>query len=192
MPRRKTLPDSDVLDAAHGVMHAEGPEALTFARLATATGLSASTLVQRFGSKEMLKQRALLQAWDRLDARTTAAAAAAERTPRGAIRLLVSLSGYGDIEAYAEGLLVLREDLRDPVLRARGAAWKSALARALDACFSGEKRAPPGIGMLMATQWQGSLLWWSFDPKGRVERHVGRSLEAFVAALLGPASRRRA
>lgn len=41
----------------------------------------------------------------------------------GAIALLVGRSGaYGGIESYANGLLVLREDFRDPVLRARGAA----------------------------------------------------------------------
>ena len=54
--------------------------------------------------------------------------------------MLVALSGdYGGIEAYAEGLLVLREDLRDPVLRARGAAWKKALSKALDDCFAGSR-----------------------------------------------------
>src|SRR5262245_55513491 len=184
MPRPKTLPDEEVLAAAHRLMHARGPEALTFATLARACGLSASTLVQRFRSKAALKQSTLLYAWDRLDEKTAKLAATAPRTPEGAIAMLVALSrDNGGIEAYAEGLLVLREDLRDPALRARGAAWKAALSRALDACFSELPHAPPGIGLLMASQWQGSLLWWSFDPQGRVERFVEDSLRRFVSAV---------
>ena len=64
MPRPKILPDADVLKAAHRLLHEHGPEALTFERLGRACGLSAATLVQRFGSKAGLKRRALLQAWD--------------------------------------------------------------------------------------------------------------------------------
>jgi hypothetical protein len=35
----------------------------------------------------------------------------------------------------------------------------------------------------MATQWQGALLWWSFDPRGRVEDYVEENLKRFVAAI---------
>ena len=41
MPRPKTLPDDDVLDAAHRLVHERGPDALTFASVAQACGLSA-------------------------------------------------------------------------------------------------------------------------------------------------------
>lgn len=189
MPRPKTLSDRDVLDAAHRLIHRHGPETLTFARLAEACGLSPSTLVQRFGTKARLTQSALLHAWDGLDRRTADLAASAPRTPDGAITLLVGLSAdYGGIEAYADGLLVLREDLRDPVLRARGAAWKGALSDALEACFAAVPRAPSGIGMLMAAQWQGSLLWWGFDPASDLERFVDTQLRRFVSAIVGEAS----
>lgn len=186
MPRQKTLPDSEVLEAAHRLLHAEGPDALTFARLAKACGLSAATLVQRFGSKAALVQNALLLAWDRLDERTAQLDAALPKTPAGAVKLLVGLSHYGGIEAYANGLLVLREDLRDPLLRARGTAWKKTLCRVLDQRFAALPQVPAGIGLLLASHWQGSLLWWSFDPRGRVERFVERSLERFVAAVIPP------
>ena len=107
------------------------------------------------------------------------------KSAEGAIEFLVALSkDYGGIEAYAEGLLVLREDLRDPVLRARGAAWKDRLSRILEECFSGVAHVPPGIGLLIASQWQGSLLWWSFDPQGDIDRFVEDSLRSFVAAVV--------
>ena len=181
MPRRKILTDADVLAAAHRLMHARGPVALTFGSLSEATGLSGATLVQRFKSKAALKQAALLYAWDGLDKKTAALAASTPKTPGGAINLLVGLSrDYGDIETYAEGLLVLREDLRDPALRARGAAWKETLSQALDASFAETPGVPAGIGLLMAAQWQGALLWWSFDPRGKVEDYVEQSLRRFV------------
>jgi AcrR family transcriptional regulator len=186
MPRPKTLPDESILEAALNLVHRGGPEALTFDSLARSCGLSAATLVQRFKSKAKLRQSALLHAWDRLDEMTARLAANVPKTPDGAVELLVALSrDYGGIESYAQGLLVLREDISDPVLRARGAGWKGSLSAALDDCFSTVPNAPSGIGLLMASQWQGSLLWWSFDPRGAVEDHVAASLRRFVEAIIG-------
>jgi AcrR family transcriptional regulator len=185
MPRPKTLPDREVLKAAYMLVHQHGPDALTFATLARACGLSASTLVQRFKSKAELIRSTLSYAWDGLDEKTAAFSAKVPKTPAGAIQLLTLLSkDYGEIEAYADALLILREDLRDPALRARGAKWKAVLTRALEACFAAEPQTPPGIGLLMAAQWQGSVLWWSFDPKGRIEDHVEDGLENFVSAVV--------
>lgn len=182
MPRPRTQTDEQLLEASLALMHARGPDALTFASLSAACGLAAATLVQRFGNKATLKQRTLLHAWDRLDHRTAQLAATIPRTPQGAVALLVGLSEqYGGIESYAEGLLVLREDLRDPLLRDRGADWKKALIEVLDECVPD---APEGFGLLMATHWQGALLWWSFDPKQRLEKYVERSLESLISALV--------
>ena len=186
MPRPKTLPDREVLKAAYALVHRDGPDALTFATLAQACGLSASTLVQRFKSKADLVRSTLSYAWDGLDEKTAAFSAKVPKTPAGAVQLLTLLSkDYGEIEAYADALLILREDLRDPALRARGAKWKAVLTKALEDSFASTPHAPRGIGLLMAAQWQGSVLWWSFDPKGRVEDYVEDNLEHFVAAIVG-------
>lgn len=188
MPRPRTKADAEVLAAAHRLIHARGPDALTFAALAHATGLSASTLVQRFATKAGLTRATLHHAWDRLDERTARLAEATPSTPQGAISLLTELSrAYGDIESYAEGLLVLREDLRDPELRARGAAWKATLSGILDRRLGGR---PEGVGLMLAAQWQGALLWWSFEPQGPVEAFVEAQLGRFVAALWPQASLR--
>ncbi|ACP25726.1 putative TetR family transcriptional regulator [Sinorhizobium fredii NGR234] len=184
MPRPKTLPNEDVLDAALGIMRKVGPEGLTFAALSAACGLSASTLVQRFETKSGLIQAALLHAWDRLDRLTAELAGSMPKTPAGAVALLVGLSGdYGGIESYADDLLILREDLRDPHLRARGAAWRDVLSAALEERFGGVPAAPAGIGLMMAAQWQGALLWWSFDPCVPVTDFVEERLERFVATF---------
>jgi len=182
MARTKTLPDLAVLDQAVALMHRGGPDQLTFASLAAATGLSGATLVQRFGTKAGLRQRTLLHAWDALEQHTAQLIGSMERTPPGARRLLVELSrDYGGIDAYAQGLLLLREDLRDPLLRARGAAWGQTLNAALDACFAATPGAPAGVGRFMASQWQGALLWWAFDPVTPVHEFVDEELARFVA-----------
>ena len=85
--------------------------------------------------------------------------------------------GRDEIERYAENLLILREDLRDPVLRARGAAWERELVAALDA------RCGPGTGHLLAAHWQGAVTWWAFRPDDRLPEHLRESLGALVARL---------
>ncbi|OLM18700.1 Transcriptional regulator, TetR family [Pseudonocardia sp. Ae707_Ps1] len=189
MPRRKQVPDSDVLDVALDVLHAGGPQSLTFAALSEASGLAPATLVQRFGSKPDLLSRVLLHAWDRLERRTDELGATVERTPRGAVAFLVGLSEqYGGIDSYADALLVLREDLRDPQARRRGTAWRASLAGVLDACLDG----PPGLGDAVATYWQGTLTWWGFDPHEPVTTHVERELTRFLTTVGPPAGSARA
>lgn len=183
MPRPRTIPDEALLDGALAVMRRAGPEGITFAAVAAETGLSAATLVQRFGGKAALVQAALLRAWDLLDARTEEADAAAAPTPAGAVALLVALSGdYG--ADYAEGLLVLREDLRDPVLRRRGAAWGEALAAALGRRLADAAGPRRDLGRLMAAQWQGAVLWWGFERGRSLPEAVTAELEAFCRAVV--------
>ncbi len=107
-----------MLDAALALVRTGGVGRLTFAALADLCGLSASTLVQRFGGqKTALIQRTLLHAWDKLQVRTLELASSVPKTQDGAVELLVGLSHHDSgVEAYAESLLILREDLRDPVL----------------------------------------------------------------------------
>lgn len=184
MSRTKTLPDDVVLERALSLIHGGGPERLTFASLANATGLSGATLVQRFRNKTELQQRTLLHAWDLLDKRSADLVSTMEKNPDGARRLLVDLSkNYGDTKAYAQGLLLLREDMLDPVLRTRGAHWKTFLTRALDTCFTNELGAPANVGSLIATYWQGALLWWAFDPIETVDAHIDTAMREFISAL---------
>ena len=132
MPRKRTISDEDLLDAALAIVHADGPGALSFASLAAEVGLASSTIVQRFGTKAALLQAALVRAWDHLDAATAAAIARASRDRAGVVDLLGSLSGQYDEDDFADQLIVLREDMRDPVLRARGAAWAARADRSAD------------------------------------------------------------
>jgi AcrR family transcriptional regulator len=112
-PRPRTVEDSAILEAAVGVLGRIGPERMTLADVGEAAGLSAATLVQRFGSKRDLMLSVFKFTTDGLDQRFETAmsssdspleaifAAAMDRAPTGApdeIANMLSfyLSDFGD------------------------------------------------------------------------------------------------
>jgi AcrR family transcriptional regulator len=161
-----------------------GPEALTLAELGGVVELSAATLLQRFGSKDNLKRVALEYAWDRLDEATATADASAPETPEGAIAVIAALWPAADATPdFAGGLLLLREDLRDPVLRARGVAWLDTLALALGRRITTDPAQRRKLGRLMVSQWQGTQIWWAFSRKGAAAEMIAGDLREWLAAL---------
>ena len=186
MPRKRTISDQDLLDAALVVVRAAGPEALTFAAAASASGLAASTLVQRFGTKAGLLRTALLRAWDLLDDQTAAAAAAAGPGPQGVVDMLVGLSGSYDAHDFADQLRVLREDLRDPVLRERGQRWLAVLGQQVQRRL--EPAAPDGIGELVVAHWQGTLTIWGFTRATPLSEAVRSALTDLLDRVVPPVS----
>jgi AcrR family transcriptional regulator len=191
MPRKRTIPDEDVLDAALGLVREVGPDAVSFGSLASRVDLAASTLVQRFGSKAALLQAALLLAWAQLEAATDEAIAAAPDGPGGVVELLVSLTGQYDAHDFADQLRVLREDLRDPVLRRRGQAWFAALSEAVGARLVGARGREGDLGRLVVATWQGTLTVWSFTRDEPVVDVVRYTLEELLGRLVPEAGRRR-
>ncbi len=185
MARPKTVSDEAILDAAGRVLRQSGPAGVTFAAVGAEAGLSPATLVQRYGSKDGLMRATLLRAWDQLDISTQVVDELSPADAEGAVALLVALSGdYGDHEQYAEGLLVLREDMRDPALRERGARWGEVLAQALGRRLTADEAAQRRLGRLMATQWQGALIWWGFEREGSVGEYVQKQLRNWCEVVL--------
>ncbi len=183
MPRKRTISDQALLDAALGIVRDSGPDALTFAALSAGSGLAGSTIVQRFGTKAALLQAALLRAWDRLDEETTAAIADAGHGAHAVVELLVRLSGQYDAERFADQLLLLREDLRDPVLRGRGTAWLTQLYDAIERRLERRPGDASGLGELMVAHWQGTLTVWSFNRSAALPTAVRTALEDLVERL---------
>lgn len=183
MARPRTIDDASLLDAALTLMHQHGPAGLTFAAVAQATGLAPATLVQRFGGKDRMTEAALLHAWDQLDASTTKADAETPLTPEGAVALLVGLSGHGDRSRHADGLLLLREDFRNPKLRMRGERWGATLASILGRRLTADPARQAALGRLMANQWQGALIWWGFSREGDLDTFLTVELETFIQML---------
>ncbi|MCX5495266.1 helix-turn-helix domain containing protein [Kaistia dalseonensis] len=178
MARTRSVTDAVLLEAAMAVMSRAGADGVTFAAVSAATGLAPATLVQRFGSKQGLVKAALRHAWDQLDAATEAAAAATPATAEGAVAFLIRLSGdYPEQdEAYADQLLVLREDLRDPEFRARGSAWGARLRAVLAPRLADATGPREDLAREMITLWQGAVLWWAFERDGAIIDHVRATL----------------
>jgi AcrR family transcriptional regulator len=193
MPRKRTVTDDDLADAALALVREAGPAALTFAALAPRAGLAGSTIVQRFGTKAALLRAALSRAWDHLDRETAAASAAATAGPDGVIDLLVRLSGqYDPDDEFADQLLILREDLRDPVLRERGRAWLATLVEAIETRLTAWRGDARGLGPLVVAQWQGTLTVWAFRREGSLPDAVRGALDELFAHLGdGPRRARR-
>lgn len=184
MARSKTISDGQVLDAILPILMETGPADLTFVRAAKACGLSPSTLVQRYGDREALVQAVLLRAWDRLDAETEAADAEEEPSADGAIALLMRLMPPETAErAATDGLLLLREDIRNPALRARGAAWGHRLAAALGRRLSADPEEGIRLGWQMASLWQGAHTWWAFTREETAEVAIRRALEEWCGTI---------
>lgn len=184
MGRSKTVSDVALLDLLLPVLRNGGPARLTFAKASNAAGLSAASLVQRFGTREAMIVAVLSHAWDSLIAKTATLDAELPSTPQGAIELLLQLLP-GDEADYAvdDGLMLLREDLRNTVLRARGAAWGKSLATALGRRLADEHSEAQRLGWQMASIWQGALIWWAFTRVTRVEEAVAHSLEGWCRSV---------
>ncbi len=185
MARQKTIPDETVLDTILETLRETGPAGLTFVRAAKAAGLSPATLVQRYGDREALLEATLLRAWDRLDAETEAADATAAPTPAGAIAFLLRLMPTENAERDAtDGLLLLREDIRNPTLRRRGAAWGNRVAEALGRRLSSDAGEGRRLGWEMASVWQGALVWWAFTRSQPAGETIREALENWVERAL--------
>lgn len=184
MVRRRTISDEALLDVALLIVRESGPDALSFGALAGRVGLAGSTLVQRFGSKANLLRSALLLAWDRLDADTTRAIGNAGDGPSGVVEMLVMLSGQYRADTFADQLLILREDLRDPALRARGQSWLTMLTEAIEHRLADASGNATGLGELILAQWQGTLTLWGFQRRGAIATQVRRSLTDLLNRLV--------
>lgn len=182
MPRHKIISDQKVLDDLFDLILETGPDGLTFALAAKACGLSPATLVQRYGNRLSLVEAVLLRAWDRLQIETETADVEEALTPHGAIDLLIRLMPPENAELDAtDGLLLLREDIRNPKLRARGAQWGHTLARALGRRLSNDPHQVERLGWQMAAVWQGAHTWWAFTRMDKPEEAIRRMLEEWLA-----------
>ncbi len=97
--------DEVLLDAADRVLLTQGPAGFALAKVAAVAGVSAATLVKRFGSKETLFLR-LSQRWPVcLDAELVASAAP-HASPLARLRA-VALHGYHDLDNPATAVMQL-------------------------------------------------------------------------------------
>jgi AcrR family transcriptional regulator len=188
MPRPRTISDEAVLDTVLALVHRVGPARVTFAAAAAEVGLSAATLVQRFGTK-----RELLLAVDRrgvdlwvgaLD-RSTATSPLA-RVVEG---LVLATDPVTTPEQLANSVAILQLDLADPDFHAntlRGArAVRAGVFRELGAALeAGELRSGTDVAALaklVETTYHGAMIGWAIHREGTLADWMREQLEAVLA-----------
>ncbi len=114
-PRPRTVPDEKVIEAVAKVIGRLGPGKLTLADVGKEIGLSAATLVQRYGSKRGLLLAVATSAVESVDA-CFDMVRAAHRSPLAAVvAAATDITRYLDTpEEVANHLAFLQMDLSDP------------------------------------------------------------------------------
>ena len=185
MARTKTISDEAVLAAAATVMFAKGPSDFTLADVAKAAGIAPATLVQRFGDKHGLVVAAITQdnrAFERFLAELPN-----ENGAEAVIGVFARMFQGVDEDAdqFADQLLWLRQDMRDPDLNRLARERFTALRAAVAA------RLPPlpipgaDAARLVEAQWQGALLQWGIEREGRLSEFVTAQLRAWFEMIGG-------
>jgi AcrR family transcriptional regulator len=188
--RPRTVSDEDLINATLRIMSRLGPVKLTLAEVAKEAGVTAATLVQRFGSKRALLLKICAGAAEFTDACFDMVRTAHPASPLDA--LLAAATGMTQHaqspEELANSLAFLQIDITDPEFYAHTLEMsKKTLAgyRALlkDAIAAGELKPHDTLRMARAINAMagGSLIAWAIFREGTAERWVKRDLETLLA-----------
>ena len=188
MPRPRTVSNEAILDAVLELAHRIGPANLTLAAAAAEVGLSAATLVQRFGTKRDLLLAADKRGIDRwvraLDA--TSAASPLTRIMEG---LVLAIEPDTTPEQMANSVAMLQLDLAEPDFHAetlRGAqAIRARITTELEAALTaGELRQDTDVtalAKLVETAYHGALIGWAIHREGTLTDWLRDQLDGVLA-----------
>jgi AcrR family transcriptional regulator len=198
-PRPRATSDAHILAAAGRAVSRLGPVRLTLAEVAREAGVSAATLVQRFGSK-----RGLLLAFAGAGTSTLddefARIRAAARSPLDAIYGVADcMAGMAPTpEVLSNGLAFLQIDLVDPDFHAlaleHARATRAHLKRLLDEAVKLGQLTPGDNGRLaqaVASMMNGSLLQWAIERDGTARRRLRADIETLIEPRVRRARRLR-
>jgi AcrR family transcriptional regulator len=189
-PRPRTVSDEDLINATMRVMSRLGPVKLTLAEVAKEAGVTAATLVQRFGSKRAMMLKISADAAGSADACFAMVRAAHPRSPLAAIYAAATAmtEHMGTPEELANSLAFLQIDISDPDFHAHTLEMSKkhvAGYRALlkDAIAAGELEPHDTLRMARAINAiaGGSLIAWAIFREGTAERWVRRDVETLLA-----------
>ena len=178
------------MNATLRIMSRLGPVKLTLAAIAKEAGVTAATLVQRFGSKRALMLKLSAEAAASADACFDMVRAAHPDSPLGAIIAAATMmtQHMGTPEELANSLAFLQIDISDPefhkytleMSRKHLAGYRALLK---DAIAAGELKPHDTTRMARAINAMagGSLIAWAILREGTAERWVRRDIETLLA-----------
>ena len=197
MARPRVIDDERLLAAAQALVGEVGPAAFTLQRVAERSGVSAATLIKRFGSKQQLFL-ALNRRW--VDSITPAleAAEAGCGTPLARLRA-AALWGFDDLDSpanTANQLATLALDLQDDAMRELLAeGWlivEEHLTRlAADAIAAGElgpARPASQVARILLATCEGTRITWCVRPVGSLVARAEADIDALLSSLAAPST----
>jgi AcrR family transcriptional regulator len=188
-PRPRKASDDEVFGAAMRVMSRVGPADLTLTAIAHEAGLTASALVQRFGSKQQLL-RAMSSRFAGSSGGMFAELRRAHPSPLAALREYARCHAQlaESPDALARNLAYLQIDLTDPDLyqgllsHAKGTrAQLAALVKAAVAAGELTSRVRPSrLARLIEVTLNGSMMTWAIYRQGTAARWMLADLDAVL------------
>ncbi len=169
MGRSRLVPDVVVYQAVRSLLAQGGSRAVSFGTVATHSGLSAPSLVQRYGSRDGMVHLALIDGWEQLETVTDHALQDAPKNIKGAVGVLKALSAQSAL------LRVLMSAMQDPVLSQRAADWRAGIVLALSTRLGGSVRDTVAGEMLFAA-WYGRMIWSDAGVAGFKLRSLAKTL----------------
>jgi AcrR family transcriptional regulator len=199
VPRKRTVSDDDILDAASRVMARTGPAAFTLAAVGQETGMAPATLLQRFGSKRGLMLAVVSQGAEATRLQFDAALKKAASPLKSLVKMLASCAGFiANPEELANHLAFLQMDLADPDFHAHTLAQSRAFLQGVERFLTAARRTneirPCDIKQLARTisiTYQGALLLWCVFRQGQVGAFVRKELEAVLKSYRVEKSREK-
>ncbi|HWW87915.1 MAG TPA: TetR/AcrR family transcriptional regulator [Vicinamibacterales bacterium] len=196
-PRPRTIEDRAILEAAIRIVSRLGPGKFTLADVGREVGLSAATLVQRFGSKRGLMLALAKSARDSVDA----CFAIYRRKHSSPIETLLAaathLANYVQSpEEMANHLAFLQTDLSDPdfyaVMLENSRRIDSGYRALLDEAVEEGELKPCDTDRLaraVSAMSGGSIIAWAVYRRGKAQAWVRKDLETLLMPYLKQARR---
>lgn len=182
MARRKTQTDEAILDAALRAIERVGPVRMTLADVASEAGLAPATLVQRFGSKAGMLAAAFQLGNDRL---RESIDTLPHRPPDEAaiVGFFAGIARGFDRSTMADNVLMLSEDLRDPMLAAIGAERSALLRMAAEGLMPNFVADPPAAARMVEAHWHGTVIQAVLSGDADIPGAVAAALQVLLAML---------
>jgi AcrR family transcriptional regulator len=197
MARPRVIDDERLLAAAQKLLYEVGPGAFTLQRVAERAGVSAATLIKRFGSKQQLFL-ALNRRWVDSILPGLQAAEADCASPLARLRA-AALWGFDDLDSpanTANQLATLALDLQDDAMRellAEGwLTFEDHLAElAADAIAAGQlgsRRPAEQVARILLAAAEGTRITWCVRPLGSLVARAQADIDVVLSSLAAPAA----
>ena len=188
-PRPRTVEDAAILEAAVNVIGRIGPDRLTLADVGSEAGLSAATLVQRFGSKRDLMLSVLRFATSGFEERFESAIANSDSPLEAVFTAAMDRAPVAGEEELARMLAFYLSEVGDPDFRAIAvensqnavAGFKRMLDEAVaEGELSESYVDTTELAETIYSLVMGTLLTWTISPDGNYRARIRRELDVLL------------